>query len=410
MSDQPSVIIVGAGLSGLSCAVSLHEKGIPFRILEASDGIGGRVRTDSVQGFLLDRGFQVYLSAYSEAGKLLDLDALNLHPFEPGALVFDGRRLHRVMDVFRRPFRILGSAFAPIGSFTDKLKIALLRLRLLKNTTDSPDQSTESFLKQFGFSQRIIESFFRPFYGGIFLENELRTSSRMFEFTFRMFSQGKATLPAQGMEAIPRQLAARLPDQTIQLNSPVTKINGHEVTLASGEILSAQQVVIATEASQTAKLIPDFAADAPRWKSVTNLYFSADRSPLNEAIIALNGSGKGLINNLSVLSDVAPSYAPHGKILLSISVLGIHPNDNLPVLVQEELKNWFGQQVNDWRHLRTDLIREALPEQAPSHPSPGYLRLDGIWICGDHTTTSSIEGAIIAGTKTAAALASACES
>ena len=237
MSKQSPIIIVGAGLTGLSCAVYLHERGIPVRILEASDGIGGRIRTDSVQGFLLDRGFQVYLSAYPEAGKLLDLDALNLHSFEPGALVFDGRKLHRVMDVFRRPFRILESAFAPIGSFTDKFKVALLRLRILKNTTSSPDQSTESFLKQFGFSHRMIDSFFRAFYGGIFLEDELRTSSRMFEFTFRMFSQGNATLPAKGMEAIPRQLADRLPDQAIQLNAAVTDIKGLEVTLASGCLL-----------------------------------------------------------------------------------------------------------------------------------------------------------------------------
>ncbi len=397
-APQP-IVIVGAGLTGLACAVTLHEAGHPFLILEASDGVGGRVRTDEQDGFLLDRGFQVYLSAYPEAGKLLDLKALDLRPFEPGAQVFDGKKFHRVMDVFRRPASLVSSALSPIGSLMDKIRVALLRRKILTQKNPEKDHTTESYLKDFGFSKQMIDGFFRSFYGGIFLENELRTSSRMFEFTFRMFSEGYATLPAKGMGEIPKQLAARLPAETIRLNSPVTKVNKNSVTLENGQEIEASKVVIATEAAVTSKLVPAFAPAAPAWRSVTNFYYSAPTSPLKEAIIALNGSGHGRINNIAVLSDVSPDYAPSGQALISVSVLGIDDSS-----VIEELTQWFGSQVSSWKHLRTDLIPHALPEQAKTDPVH-FREIDDILICGDHTVSASIEGAMISGIKSASFIA-----
>lgn len=400
------VIIIGAGLSGLSCALHLQEKGIPFLILEGSDGVGGRVRTDEVDGFLLDRGFQVYLDAYPEAGKLLDLEALDLKSFEPGALVYDGKKLHRVMDVFRRPVSVISSALAPIGSLADKLRVALLRFTLLNGQLQNPDQTTENFLSGFGFSKRIIDTFFRSFYGGIFLENDLRTSSKMFEFTFRMFTKGSATLPVAGMGAIPRQLAERLPKGSLRLNTKVTALSSKTVTLESGETMTGREIVIATDAHQAAKLIPSFTQKSPAWRAVTNLYFSADEAPFGDAIIALNGTGQGRINNIAILSNVARTYVPSGsgKALLSVSLLGLHEKSDLLELVKVELEEWFGPSAKNYQHLRTDHIRQALPEQPPGHASHGFLQIDDVYLCGDHTTTSSIEGAIISGKKTAEAL------
>jgi phytoene dehydrogenase-like protein len=407
-SSPLPVLIVGAGLSGLACAVTLHEAGIPVQVFEASDGVGGRVRTDLVDGFLLDRGFQVYLSAYPEAGKLLDLEALNLHPFEPGALVFDGSNIHRVMDVFRRPTTMIESALAPVGTFMDKVRVALLRFRSLGSSETEiaarPDQQTKSFLQKFGFSENMIEGFFSAFYGGIFLERDLRTSSRMFEFTFKMFSQGSATLPATGMGAIPLQLAKRLPPQTIRIRSAIASATPDTLSLPSGEEILGSQVVIATQTPQTAKLVPGFAAKEPAWRSVTNVYFHTEKSPLSEAIIALNTSGEGRVNNVCVISDVAPGYAPKDRSLISVSLLGIHKNSDIPNAVKEELYSWFGEQTRDWKHLRTDLIKHALPEQGPGLKSPGYLFIDGMHICGDHTSSASIEGAITSGIKTAEAI------
>ena len=400
------IVIVGAGLSGLACAVTLQSSGREIVVLEASDGVGGRVRTDKLDGFLLDRGFQVYLDAYPEAGEMLDLPSLDLKSFEPGAVVFNGSKLFRVMDVFRRPKDLVASALAPVGTLFDKLRVAVLRQKVLDLEKGvifaGLDQSTESYLQEFGFSARMIDTFFRSFYGGIFLERELQTSSRMFEFTFKMFSEGSATVPAKGMGEIPKQLAARLPDSLIRLNSPVSSLAGDRVVLESGEVIEASQVVVATNAAAAARLVDGFDGFEPRWRAVTNVYYEAPKSPLGEAIIALNGTQDGVVNNVAVMSDLAPGYAPEGKALISVSVLGDNGEDDLPAMVKKELEAWFGEEVTDWRHLRTDLIREALPRQDETNPV-GYREIAGMLVCGDHAVSASIEGAISSGKSAAEA-------
>ena len=381
-------------------------------IVEANDDVGGRVRTDVVEGFRLDRGFQVYLDAYPEAGDFLDLPRLGLRPFKPGALVYLDGRLHRVMDVFRDPRHLLASALAPVGSLADKLRVAALKWRISRSTLGDiaarEDLTTEAYLRRAGFSRRMIDVFFRSFYGGIFLERDLRTSSRMLEFTFQMFSRGSATLPAQGMQEIPRQLASRLPADAIRRGARVTEVHRGKITLASGGSLGGDAVVVAADATTAALLIPGLATQEPDWRGVTGLYFAAGKSPLREAIIALNGTGRGLVNNVCVLSDVAPGYAPPGQALISISVLGTPAISDLETQVIAELEGWFGPQVSGWRHLRTDRIERALPEQppVPGPRGPCFREIDGIFVCGDHLTSASIEGAIISGLRTADALLS----
>lgn len=401
------VLIVGGGLAGLACAIRLHEAGARPLILEQADDVGGRVRTDVVEGFLLDRGFQVFLDAYPEAGRLLDLPGLDLRPFKPGALVYLNGRFHRVMDVFRDPRHLMASALAPVGSLSDKLRVAVLKWRLGRTSLDEiaarEDLSTADYLKRAGFSKRMVEVFFRSFYGGIFLERELGTSSRMFEFTFKMFSQGSATLPARGMGEIPRQLAARLPADAVRCGARVTEIREHGVTLESGELLEGDSVVVATDGTTAAKWLPGVAAGELAWRSVTAIYFAADRSPLNEAIIALNGSGCGLVNHVCVPSDVAPGYAPAGRALISVTVLGTPEVQDLENRVVAELEGWFGGQVRGWRHLRTDRIRHALPVRMPSTGGPrmGFRKVGEVFICGDHLASASIEGAVVSGLRTA---------
>lgn len=401
------IVIVGAGLAGLSCAVPLHQNGREVLLLEASSRVGGRVQTDAVEGFLLDRGFQVYLDAYPEAGKMLDLAALDLRAFEPGALVFNGSKLCRVMDVFRRPKELMSSALAPIGTIFDKLRVAVLRQKVLdlekSEIFKRGDQPTESYLRDSGFSAKMIDTFFRSFYGGIFLERELKTSSRMFEFTFKMFSEGSATVPAKGMGEIPKQLAAHLPETAILLKSRVSAVSADYVILENGEKIDASQVVVATNAAAAARLVEGFGVFEPNWRAVTNLYFEADTSPLDRVIIALNGTQSGIVNNVAVMSDLAPDYAPDGKALISVSVLGENRESNLPLVVQQELKEWFGEKVTTWKHLRTDLIKEALPTQEETNPI-GFREIGGVFVCGDHAISASIEGAISSGKSTAEAI------
>jgi phytoene dehydrogenase-like protein len=228
----------------------------------------------------------------------------------------------------------------------------------------------------------------------------------MFEFTFQMFSRGSATLPAQGMQEIPRQLARRLPADAIRCGARVTEVHRGKITLASGESLGGDAVVVAANATTAALLIPGLATKKPDWRAVTGLYFAAGKSPLREAIIALNGTGRGLVNNVCVLSDVAPGYAPPGQALISISVLDTPAIPDFETQILAELEPWFGPEVRGWRHLRTDRIERALPEQPPISGPPGssFREIDGIFVCGDHLTSASIEGAIVSGLRTADAL------
>ena len=399
MTEGARVVVVGAGLAGLSCAVRLQECGARPIVLEASERVGGRVCTDEVGGFLLDRGFQVFLDAYPNAGRRLDKGALDLRKFRPGALLFDGRSRRRVMDVFRCPQHLIGTALRGVGSFRDKLLIAKLRSRLKNADAEEllagQGQSTIEYLRDFGFSERMIDQFFRPFYGGIFLERDLRTSSGMFEFTFKMFAEGAATLPADGMRSIPEQLAARLRDGTVLLGARVRSIGARGAVLESGERVEGDALVVAADGTTAAALVPASGLVEPGWRAVTGLYFAAPRSPLDEAIIALNKAGSGLVNNVCVPSDVAPRYAPEGQSLVSVSVLGEQSGADLPSLVKAELGGWFGGQVEDWRHLRTDRIRRALPEQLRMEGAgEGFRRCGDVVVCGDHCSSASIEGAI----------------
>lgn len=402
MEKGKNAIIVGGGLAGLACAVTLREGGFIAQVVESSDGVGGRVRTDLVNGFQLDRGFQVYLSAYPEAGRMLDLKALDLRRFKAGALVFKEGKMHRVMDVFRHPRHLIGSALAPIGTLADKWRVAKLRFQR-RGTSHGTDRNTETFLRDFGFSEAMIDGFFRAFYGGIFLERELRTSSRMFEFTFQMFTDGHATLPAKGMQAIPEQLAARLPDGSVHLNSAVRAVEERAVVFETGERWETDAVVVATDAKTARSLLPE-SGEEVNWRSATGIYFSAPRSPLNEAIIVLNGNGGGLVNNVCVISDVVPGYAPVGKSLISVSVLGVHEIDGLETRILAELEAWFGVQVREWIHLRSDRIKQALPEQPLTPLKNGIQKKNGVFFCGDYCTSASIEGAIVSGKNTAAAV------
>ena len=305
------MLIVGGGLAGLCCARRLHEAGISSRVFEASDDVGGRARTDEVDGFLLDRGFQVLLTSYPEAQKVLDYRGLELARFEPGRLIRYRGKFRRFVDPWRRPRHLIATARSPVASLSDKLRVARLRRRVCRGTLDEcfarPETTTIEALRGDRFSDRIIEHFFRPFLGGVFLDPELRTSSRMFDFVFRMFAAGDAALPAHGMGTIARQIANQLPEGTVITDTRVDHVDGKSLRLASGEQRDAEAIVVACEAPAAAKLLGEGVPTAGQ--SVTCLYFAADQPPMKEPILVLNGEGEGPINNLCVPSQVAATYA-----------------------------------------------------------------------------------------------------
>jgi phytoene dehydrogenase-like protein/ligand-binding SRPBCC domain-containing protein len=412
-SHPPSeydAVVVGAGMAGLACAVALSEAGARVLVVERDGVVGGRVRTDEVDGFLLDRGFQVLLTAYPRTSALLDFETLRLHRFHAGARIrlSDGEAL--LADPLRRPRDFLRTLFSPAATLGDKLRVVRLRLGVTRPSLAAlfgrPERTTDSALRRAGFSTRIRERFFRPYLGGIFLERDLRTSSRFFEFVMRMFAKGDAALPERGMGAIPAQLADRLPAGTTRLGEAVTEVlpasDGRPaaVHLTGGERLTARAVVVA--APDAAALMPPGTGlpDFGRGRDVTCLYYGAPRSPLGAPVLMLNGAHDGPVNNVAVLSDVAPSYAPAGSALISATVLGAPPgtDEGLDARCRAQLEGWFGPVVRSWRLLRVQRIRDALPTQAPMTLEPEVPEpLPGVLLAGDYLATPSIEGAVASG-------------
>ncbi|KAJ9167594.1 hypothetical protein P3X46_019213 [Hevea brasiliensis] len=427
--QKTGVIVVGAGLAGLAAANRLYSENIPFLLLEASDGVGGRVRTDVVDGFLLDRGFQIFITAYPEAQKLLDYQALDLQKFYSGARIYFDGRFHTVADPIRHFWDSLKSLTNPIGSILDKLLIGLTRIQVLTKSDaeilSANEVTTVDLLRNIGFSDSIIGPFFRPFFGGIFFDRELQTTSRLFDFIFRCLALGDNTLPAKGIVAIPNQLAAKLPPNSILLNTRVASIDFHEsssgeittprVRLENGEILQSEiGVILAVEEPEVDKLlagrnIKPVQRKPPR--STVCIYFSADRDsiPVEDPVLFLNGSGKGIVNNMFFATNVAPSYGPPGKALVSVSLIGLFEDvsdDDLSREIVQELSGWFGDSmVKSWKYLRTYRIGFAQPNQCPPTDLKKNSRVESdLYLCGDYMTSATFDGALVSGRKAVEAL------
>jgi phytoene dehydrogenase-like protein len=401
-SAPPDVIVVGAGLAGLAAATHLHRGGRQVEVFEASDDVGGRVRTDVVDGFRLDRGFQVLLTDYPEAQRQLDYDALDLRAFDPGALVWTGRSFARVGDPVRRPRTLVDTVRAPIGSVADKLRILALRRRVTAGEASEllrgEDISAQEYLHRAGFGDRTIERFFRPLFGGILLDPALSTSSRQLAVIFRNLSRGSSVVPSSGMAEIPRQLVAALPPERLHTSTPVVGVDDTGVVLADGTRVGTGAVVVAVEgpAAQGLTGIP-----VRPGRSVSCVYFAADRPPVDDRLVLLDGAASGPALNVAVMSNVAPGYAPAGRTLVAAACPGSH-DDGLEPVVRRQLRGWFGPQVARWDHLRTYHIPYGQPDQRPPFgPKRAVRRSAAVWVCGDHRDTGSIQGALFSGRRTA---------
>ncbi|KAK1267265.1 hypothetical protein QJS04_geneDACA000694 [Acorus gramineus] len=420
----PSAIIIGGGLSGLSAAVHLHSSSVPFILLESSDDIGGRVRTDIVDGFLLDRGFQIFITAYPHARRLLDYQSLSLNTFYSGALVYcPDRRFHPVSDPFRHLPDSLSGLFNPVGTLSDKLLVGLTRLRSLLTSDDDILTAEEvpvlDLLRRSGFSESMIDRFFRPFFGGIFFDSDLETTSRLFNFIFKCLASGDNVVPSEGIAAIPRQLAGRLPAGSVRLNSRVESIEVDPfgppvVRLEGGDAFEAELgLILAVEEFEAERLlkIPSRVGKERRpARGTVCVYFAADRAPVSDPVLILNGSGRGIVNNMCFMTNIAPSYGPPGKVLVSVTVVGAREgtsDEDLTAQIVGELSGWFGEgEVREWRHLRTYRIGFAQPDQSPPTDLTGRDPRVGsrVYVCGDYWSSATFDGALVSGTRAAEAL------
>ena len=394
---RAEVVVVGAGLAGLSAAVRLQAAGCDVHVLEAAEHPGGRLATERIEGFLVDRGFQVLNTGYPRAADL-DLDALELGWFERGAVIRDGDRSHRVTDPRQRPGRLLDTVTAPLGTPVQKAAVAAFSVRSgylpVSRLLATAERTTEEALLQAGVGTEALERFFRPFLSGVLLESRLATSSRYVDLLWRSFVRGAIGLPARGMQAVGEQLAARLSPDRLHLATPVRSVESRTVHTDAGAH-RADAVVVATDPATAAALLPGLAADAPR-RVTTHMHVLPD-SPWSSPLIVLGEPGGRLVNTV-VVSDAQPRYRPDGRALIASSTLALTREDD----VRDEIARAHGVPVAALEHLTTVTVTGAQP---PAEP-PLQLRKpvdlgDGLYVCGDHRDTPSIQGAMASGARTA---------
>ncbi|WP_203714122.1 FAD-dependent oxidoreductase [Asanoa siamensis] len=403
MPGSADVVIVGGGLAGLAAARRLHRAGLDWVLVESADRLGGRVATDQVDGYRLDRGFQVLNTAYPRLAALVDLAALDLCPFTPGVLVRRGPDLVRLAASLRPG--VLGASLGAASRLGSRLDLVRFAALVARDATlpparllAAPETTTAAALSQAGLSHAFVEELARPFLSGVLADRSLETSSHVLAMIVRSFARGRIAVPAAGMAALPAAVAAPLPADRLHLSAPVGAVAPGTVSLVDGAVVRARAVLVAAATD----LLP--AVPMPRMHALTTYYHASPEPPLAEPTLVLDGDRRELVANTVVVSAAAPSYAPPGQALISTSVVG--PDAPPEPVVRAELARLYGVSAAGWTHLTTVPIPAALPA-AP--PPQGRLRKpvalgEGLFVAGDHRDSPSIQGALASGWRAAGAV------
>ncbi|MEV0454096.1 NAD(P)/FAD-dependent oxidoreductase [Catellatospora methionotrophica] len=404
MAEQCDVAVVGAGLAGLVAARRITETGLRVTVLEASDDIGGRVRTDAVDGFLLDRGFQTMCPAYPALQEECDLSELHLRPFTRGVAVHWGGRTHQLRPGPTAALALAAGLVPPADGLTLVELAARDTLGSTAAVLRQPDLSTLDELKAADVSPVTVDRVLRPFLAGVFLEDRLATSGRFFHLMWRMFLRGGAAVPAQGMQALPRLLASRLPLGTIRTGARVDALTPHGVAVHGGEEIAARAVVVATDGNTAARLLPGLRT--PAWHGVTTFYHACFGAPSAHPMLTVDPGGGGLITNTVVLTAAAAGYSTDGRALIATSTLDtVTPVDMLERAIRARLSVLYEVPTDGWQFLDAYRIPHALPAMPAPHRMRRPVRHGpGRYVCGDHRDTSSIQGALVSGRRAADAV------
>ena len=402
--SKVQVNIVGAGISGLIAALVLEEQGYSVTIYEQTDKAGGRVKTDYIDGYTMDHGFQVLLDAYPLARKYLDVKALHLQAFLPGAVIFKKGGQHTLGDPLRNLSLLVPTLFSGIGTFTDKLKILELNQELKRTDIEtiftSEETSTLDYLVKKGFSDDIISSFFKPFFSGIFLEPALETSCRMFQFVYKMFGEGSAVLPQNGIGAIADQLVAKLNFTKIVYNVGVKRIADRDLVLKNGETVKGDYTLIATN---TSDLIPNLRNQEIEWKGCDTLYFKCSERAIEKPLIGLIADDGALVNNIFYLTALGPNWSDKDE-LLCVTVVKEHAYDEDALIekVKQDLQQFCG--ITTSAFIKRYRIPKGLPDlkniRNSMAPSETQLK-DTVFLAGDHLLNGSLNAAMLSGEKAA---------
>ncbi|RZS93881.1 NAD(P)/FAD-dependent oxidoreductase [Aquimarina brevivitae] len=408
--EDYKIHIIGAGISGLIAAQVLENHGYHPVILEKSDRIGGRVTSDQFDNHTLDRGFQVLLTAYPLAKKYLDYKALDLHHFLPGAALFNTKNIQKIGDPLRSFSLLIPTLLSDAATFSDKLKIfklsRALKTKSIEEIFEEEEQTTLAFLQSYGFSSTVIDNFFKPFFTGIFLEPDLRTSSRMFQFVYKMFSEGSAAIPKRGIKAIPEQLYNNLKHTTIQYSTDVQQVKEGKIILTDDTTIDSHFTIIATTPSS---LIQNLNNQETVWKSCDTLYFVTATAVLSDDLIGLVTEEESLINNINYLPQVQTSGDDH---VLCVTVVKKHQltEEELITKVQEELAAYCG--IVRTKFIKRYRISQALPDITNVHYSMSPTEtniLPRVYLAGDHLLNSSLNGAMLSGELAAMGVVNALE-
>ena len=413
MSSQHDVIIVGAGLAGLATARELSIHGVDTLVLESDDQVGGRVRTDRVDGLLLDRGFQLYNPAYPEAARVLDHAALDLRAFTPGVVAVTDSGPARLADPRRRPTWAPDALSSRTGGLIGKLRFASYALQTARADRHArarrTDMTSEAALLAAGVSTSVIETVVRPFLTGVFLEGDLATSRRFMDLVLTSFVHGVPSVPAAGMQAIPEQLRDALPADSVRCGVRVERVKADRVMTDGGE-LTSRAVVVATDPRTAQEMVP--AITAPQGRDVTTWYFLADTDPAQltggDPVLVVDGRiNSGPVINTVVMTHAAPTYASAGRVLVSASALGIHDSVEMTQAVRAQLSALYGVSTSAWEWVATYPVPYALPAMSvPLDIAQPVQAANGLFVAGDHRDTASIQGAMASGRRAAhAALA-----
>ncbi|MCE7083080.1 NAD(P)/FAD-dependent oxidoreductase [Streptomyces sp. ST2-7A] len=399
---RPDAIVVGAGMAGLVCAADLTAAGLEVVVLEASDDVGGRMRTDRRDGFLLDRGFQVFNTGYPQVRRRMGFGGPRMYPFTPGVVLATGRGHLRFGAPVPRPSAAATFLRGGLGPWKDVPALGLLSARDALAPASvikaGPDVPVRRALADAGISDALVERFFRPFLSGVFLEPDLATSARVFHLVWRSMLRGALCAPAEGIGTVPRWLAADLPEDTVRTGCPVREVTDAGVLTEDGTEIGARTVVVATDGPAAARLLPG--VPAPRTRTVTTYYHAAERSPLAEPTLLLDAARHRFLSSC-VLSEAAPERAPRGVALISTSVLG-EDRPGREAEVRTALGDAYGADSSVWDPVHTVTVRGALPAMEPPQPLSRSTRLSpGRYVCGDHRGTGSVQGAMASGARAA---------
>ncbi|SDS30185.1 Flavin containing amine oxidoreductase [Nocardioides scoriae] len=402
LPTHADVVVVGAGLSGLAAARRLQDAGLDVLVVEAAERPGGRVRTDAVDGLLLDRGFQLLNPAYPEVGRVVDVDALDLQPFGAGVVMASGGRRVVLGDPRRLPSSLLSDVLHSPGGLAAKL--ALVRWALpvgygpASGIRAGRDRTLDEEVRARGLAGPLTEQVLRPFLAGVLADERLETSRRLGEMILRSFVRGTPALPRAGMQALPDQLAGRLAEGTVRYAVRAKIVAGNRVVTDHGTV-GATAMVVAADPHAAADILR---LPRPTVRALTTFWFHAGTAPTDRPLLHVDGDRDGPVVNTAVVSNAAPSYAARGA-LVQATVIGARPE--LADDARRQAGRVYGASPAAWELVRTDVIAHALPAFPVGTPLQRRVDLgDGVFVAGDHRDTPSIQGALVSGRRAADAV------